>query len=210
MADNVVEMSVPLAIMDFVPVALFFINCILVGINLKRVHLIGGIIFSIGGFISFVGGFFQAFWKLMILLIDEDISIFHAQFKFSLPLGFLFMLIAILVSWKKIQWKAVKSKLLSFPCIIFVVLTIICLIAMLLFLIILKSNKLKSIYIKESVNIVFQASISLCALLALRGRNTNYNPKNPKNPKTESEENIIKNTNKTDTEEVIIKNANMV
>jgi len=206
MADDKVEMTVPLAIMDFVPVALFFVNCILVGLNLKRVHLIGGIIFSIGGLISFIGGFCQAFWKLIILLIDKNIYILHAQFKFSLPSGFLFMLIAILISWKRIQWKAVKSKLLSFPCIIFVISTLICLIAMLVFLVILKSNKSKSIYIKETVNIIFQLSISLCALFALKRRNISYSSKNPK---TESEENIIKNTNRTDSE-VIIKNANLV
>jgi len=167
--DDLLDIPLPLAIFDFVPIIFFFITCTLVGLKLKKIYLTGSVLFLIGGFVTFVGGFLQAFWKLMINVKEKNISVLHSQFKFTMPFGLLLILFAIIISKNKINWKTVKSKLLSFPCIIFLIFAIIFVITLITFLFVMKSNEIKYIWIKESVNAALQASICLCALFGSIG-----------------------------------------
>ena len=168
--DDLLNIPLSLAIFDFVPVIFFLITCTLVGLQLKKTNLTRSIFFLIGGFVTFVGGFLQALWKLMINIKEKNISALHSQFKFTMPFGLLLMLFIIIISKNKINWKSVKSKLLSFPCIVFLILAIMFVTALMTLLFVMKSNEVKYIWIKESVNTALQASVCFCVLFSFIGK----------------------------------------
>jgi len=159
--------TLPLALMDFIPVIFFFITTILIAIELKKLHFIGGLLFYIGGILSFLGGFLQALWKLIIAFSQKNISIFHTLFKYFMSIGFLLIIDALIISRSNLSWKTIKSKLMCMPCLLFIIIIVICITLMTTFIFTLDSSKIKTHWIEEGVNIIFQGCVCTCVYYAI-------------------------------------------
>ncbi|KAG4088503.1 hypothetical protein H8356DRAFT_1315277 [Neocallimastix lanati (nom. inval.)] len=168
MNETLPDVSLMLSIVDTIPVIFFFFTTILIAKKLIKVHIFGSILFYFGSIISFIGGILQVIWKLVIAIQSKNIKIFHTQFKFSLSGGFIIMILSIIISHSKINWKATKIKLLKIPCIIFIIIIILCFISLLIFMFKLDSNKSSTNWIEECSNIIMQGSVFLCTLIATK------------------------------------------
>jgi len=167
MAKTLSGVTLPLALMDFIPVLFFFITTILIASELKKIHFIGGLLFYVGGIFSFIGGFLQALWKLIMVSSKKNISILHTLFKYFMPIGFLLIIDALIMSRSNLSWKILKSKLMSMPCLLFIIVIVICMTLMTTFIFTLDSSKIKTHWIEESVNIIFQGCVCICVYYAI-------------------------------------------
>jgi len=160
------DFSLSLALVDALPVIFFFLSSLSIAKELKKIHSLGGLLFNIGGILAYLGGFFQVLWKLIIALFNKDIYIFHSQIKYLLPLGFIFIIISLIVSHSTINWKKLITKLLSMPCLIFVVIIMFCNLLMISFLFTMNQLNTKSHWKEECVNVIFQGSFLICTHIA--------------------------------------------
>ena len=172
MAKTLSGVTYPLALMDFIPVICFFITTILTAGELKKVHFVGGMLFYVGGILSFFGGFLQALRKLIMASTKKNIILLHTLFKFFMFTGFFLIIDAVIISRSSIPWKLIQSKLMSMPCFLFLIIVVICMTLMTTFLFTLDSSKVKTHWIEESVNVIFQGCVCLCVFYAIQ---TNIN-----------------------------------
>ena len=156
---TVPDFPLSLAIIDIIPVAFFFAATLIISLRLKSP------LFFTGAALTFLAGSCQVIWKSLIALNGTNIWPLHAQMKYVMPLGFLLMAIAVFLAHKTIGWKFILQSLISFPQLTFVILAVICCISMIILSFALGIKDIKSQWIEEGVNILFQGSVFALVLL---------------------------------------------
>ena len=114
--------TLSLALVDALPVLLFCAAAIALGCKLNSA------LFLVGAFLAFLGGAGKVAWKLVIALAGRNIPWLGRQMRFTMPLGFLIMLLAMVV-----QGPAAAAVLVGFtrtPALVFVLLWFACMCAM--------------------------------------------------------------------------------
>lgn len=92
--DSVPEgFSVPLALVDAIPVAVFAIAFIVLGKKAKASFLI-----PLGGLIAFIGGAIKVAWKIIVAVKKKNIWWMFVQMRYTMPLGFVLILIGCIIS----------------------------------------------------------------------------------------------------------------
>jgi len=89
------------------------------------VHYLGGVLFLIGGIIAFIGGALQVLWKIIIALHQKSVAFLHSQMKYSMSVGFLIIISALIIARSSIDWLAIKTTLIHIPCVILIIIIII-------------------------------------------------------------------------------------
>ena len=90
-------MSVPMAIVDFIPVALFFVSTIILMRDLYHMMSKGAFALMAGGFIVvFMAGVFKATWKLLYALNVCDFAALNSAFFPMQSTGFVLAAIGLL------------------------------------------------------------------------------------------------------------------
>ena len=80
------KFTVPLALMDALPVLFFGAAAILLGWKLKSA------LFFVGAVVCLLAGTGKVLWKLILALRNRDIGILGAQLRFLMPVGFALMI----------------------------------------------------------------------------------------------------------------------
>lgn len=90
-------MTVPMALMDFVPVLLFGAAWVILYRDLKnKLDLCSGVLLPLGAIAAFLAGFFKAVWKLQSALGAEPVALFNRAFFPTQSIGFMLMAMGML------------------------------------------------------------------------------------------------------------------
>ncbi len=90
-------MTVPMALMDFVPVLLFGAAWVILYRDLKnKLNLCSGILLPLGAALVFLAGLLKAVWKLQSALGAAPVELFNKGFFPTQSVGFLLMAVGML------------------------------------------------------------------------------------------------------------------
>lgn len=90
-------MTVPMALMDFVPVLLFGAAWVILYRDLKnKLNLCSGILLPLGAGLVFLAGFLKATWKLQKALCVPAVELFNKMMFPTQSVGFLLMAVGML------------------------------------------------------------------------------------------------------------------
>ena len=90
-------MTVPMALMDFVPVLLFGAAWVILYRDLKnKLDLCAGVLLPLGAAAVFLAGFFKALWKLQNALGVTPVELFNKAFFPSQSVGFVLLAVGML------------------------------------------------------------------------------------------------------------------
>lgn len=84
--------SMPLAIVDAVPVLLFLTNCILIGSAMRSA------LFLVGAVLCFAAGFFKVIWKVCLAASGNDHSWLNRAFLPVMMTGFVLLILGIVLA----------------------------------------------------------------------------------------------------------------
>ncbi len=152
--------TVALALADAIPVLFFGASMILVATKF------GSPVFIIGAVLSTLAGCCKVLWKLILGAKNKDVKWLNKSFVPLQSAGFLLMLVSFILGFKKIDWSAVGTKIVSMPSVLFFVLWIAMMCAMVWY----RKNRFKnddakSNWTAQIINSVAQASLFLAILL---------------------------------------------
>ena len=107
-------MTVPMALMDFLPVLLFGAAWVILYRDLKnKLDLCAGVLLPLGAALVFLAGFCKAVWKLQTALGANAIDLFNKAFFPTESLGFVLMGVGML-AFMYGKRKAVRSLTMVF------------------------------------------------------------------------------------------------
>ena len=90
-------MTVPMALMDFVPVLLFGAGWVILYQDLKnKLNLCSGILLPLGAGLVFLAGFLKATWKMQKALCVPAVELFNKMMFPTQSVGFLLMAVGML------------------------------------------------------------------------------------------------------------------
>ena len=105
--------SVPMALVDLIPVVFFGLSAIKVG------SLFHSALFMAGAVICLLSGVVKVGWKLIAAVSQRNIWPMFVQMRVLMPVGFLAMLTALVVDRAGLNGKAMLAGLTGFPACIF-------------------------------------------------------------------------------------------
>jgi hypothetical protein len=149
--------TVGMALMDFIPTALFFVGGILA---FKQIY---SPIFFSGIVITTLAGLFKASWKLIFSLSHRDIQILTKLFHILMPCGFILILLSI--PFTPNTWNTLLKEIITMPSLIFVILGCIGMAMMILFAVKLDGKKARSNWIEQSTNAIAQSFFVIALML---------------------------------------------
>ncbi len=115
--ENMSEKKVPenfnmaLVIVDSIPVITFAVSMIVIAGRFSQP------LFYVGALLSTLAGLGKVLWKLIIVVKKKNIYFFYKQFHYSMPLGFLLMVLAVIIAHNSIDFASVWQAVSSFPAV---------------------------------------------------------------------------------------------
>ena len=152
--DTVPEnFTLPLAVVDFLPVFFFGGSTILVGLLFKN------ILFILGAALCFWAGAAKVLWKIIVVIKKKNIWFLFMQMRIVMPAGFALFLLAVILNRNSISLSAVFSAVLSFPSVIFFAVGLLGMVLMGVFAAKLDSADVRSNWIEQLTNTLAQAAV---------------------------------------------------
>lgn len=105
--------TVALALVDAIPVLSFGISMVIIAGRFDSS------MFRIGAFLTVLAGCCKVTWKLILGIWNKNIKWMNKPFLPLMGVGFGFILVSLIVSWKKISWSGVLAAVTGFPSIVF-------------------------------------------------------------------------------------------
>ena len=149
--------TLSLALVDALPVLFFGISCILIGLLYKSP------LFIIGACFAFLGGLGKVLWKIFLATSKKDILFLNKQFRYTMSLGFLLILLSLIVGFKTINFGNLWHCVISWPSVIFFLLGLSGMVTMGVLAKKLDSTQAKNNWIEQCVN----AFAQLCIMLGI-------------------------------------------
>lgn len=153
--------TLALALVDAVPVLLFGVSAILIGLLFKSP------LFIIGAALTFLGGAGKVTWKLLLAVSKKDVKLLNKQFRYVMIGGFALMLLSVILGWKRISFAAIAAAVTGLPSVIFFVLWICGMITMGVLGKKLDSSVARNNWIEQCVNGCAQLCLTLGLLFLL-------------------------------------------
>lgn len=145
--------TLPLAVVDALPVLFFGGSVILIGLLFKN------ILFILGAVLCFWAGAAKVLWKIIVVLKKKNIWFLFMQMRIVMPLGFVLMLLAVILYRNSISLPAVFAAVLSFPSVIFFAVGLLGMALMGVFAAKLDSADVRSNWIEQLTNTFAQAAV---------------------------------------------------
>ena len=149
--------TLSLAIVDAIPVLLFAVAIVILGIKANFSPLI-----MLGGFIIFLAGAIKVLWKVIVATKQKNVFWMYKQMGPAMGVGFLLLIIGCIVSRAALKAAFAGIGVVS---IVFFVLWFVCMCLMGVFASKLDSSDPKSNWIEQCTNGV--GELCLCLALAL-------------------------------------------
>lgn len=153
--------TLPLVLVDTIPVIFFTVNMILLG------QMFESPLFILGSLLCFLGGAGKVLWKLIVVLKKKNIWFLFVQLRILMPVGFLMILLSLVMGRAHLSVPAFVSGFLSMPSFIFFLLGIFGMILMIIFAKKLDSSDVKSNWIEQFTNGLSQICIFIGLLFLL-------------------------------------------
>ncbi len=151
--------TVPMAIMDMIPVIFFGLSAVRVG------SLLHSNMFMLGAWICLLAGGVKVLWKLIAALWKKNIWPMFVQMRIFMPLGFLLLVLALFINGGKLSLSAILAGFFSFPAFIFFCIGILGMILMIFFAFFMDSSNPKVNWLEQGVNGLAQICIFVGLLL---------------------------------------------
>ncbi len=151
--------TVPLSIVDSIPVIFFGINSIIIGIA------VNSLLFIIGAVLCFLGGFFKVLWKFIVAIKRNNIWWMFLQMRILMPIGFVLMVIACFL--KENMLSLVVSGFLSVPSVVFFAIGILGMVLMGVCAFKLDNGNVKNNWIEQLINSFSQIAIFIGLIFLL-------------------------------------------
>jgi len=153
--------TLPLVMVDAIPVIFFAINMILIGMLFKST------LFIVGSVLCFYAGFAKVIWKLIVVLKKKNIWFLFIQMRIVMPIGFLLIILAVILKRSAINMAAIMAAVLSLPACIFILMGILGMVLMMVFAFRLDSSDLKSNWIEQLTNGISQTAFCIAILIIM-------------------------------------------
>lgn len=147
--------TVALALVDALPVLFFGGSMALIAARF------GSPLFAVGAALCIVAGLCKVLWKLLLGLKKGDFQFLTKPFVPCMAGGFLLMVAAVVINWKRISFAAVWADISSLPSAIFFVLGLMAMAAMIVLAKKLDQKSAKANWCEQIVNSIAQGSILL-------------------------------------------------
>ena len=145
--DTVPEgFSVPMALVDLVPVVFFGLSAVRVG------GFFHSSLFTFGAAVCLVSGVVKVLWKLIAAATRKNIWPMFVQMRILMPAGFALMIAALLAGRKALSAAAILSGLTGFPACIFFALGALGMVFMTVCAFRMDSSDPKTNWLEQAVN----------------------------------------------------------
>lgn len=152
------KFTIGLALVDAIPVLIFGGTVVIISTAIQSP------VFLIGGLFSIFAGLGKVIWKIILAVKEKDSVFWRKQFKVTMPLGFLLMIVGIVIKKSVINWANLLNSLISFPAILFLILALCSMIAMITMAKKLDQNNAKHNWIEQGTNILMQVFVLLAVI----------------------------------------------
>lgn len=153
--------TLALALVDALPVLFFGTSCILIGLLFRSG------LFIVGAALTFLGGLGKVLWKVFLGTVKRDVAFLNKQFRYTMGLGFLLILLSLVLGFRRISLSAILAAVTGIPQLIFFICGICGMITMGILASKLDSSKAKSNWIEQCVNTFAQGCILIGILCIL-------------------------------------------
>ena len=159
--DTVPEgFSVPMALVDLVPVVFFGLSAVKAG------SLFHSGLFVAGAVVCLLSGVVKVGWKLIAAVSQRNIWPMFVQMRVLMPAGFLMLLVALVVDRAELNGEAMLAKLSGFPACLFFLAGALGMILMLVFAFRVDSSDPKVNWMEQAVNSLAQICFFIGLMLA--------------------------------------------
>lgn len=159
--DTVPEgFSVPMALVDLVPVVFFGLSAVKAG------SLFHSTLFMVGAAVCLLSGIVKVGWKLIAAVSQRNIWPMFVQMRVLMPVGFLTMFTALVVDRAGLNGQAMLAKLSDFPACLFFLAGALGMILMLVFAFRMDSSDPKVNWMEQTVNSLAQICFFIGLMLA--------------------------------------------
>lgn len=158
--DTVPEgFTIPLAVVDAIPVLLFCTSMIVIGSRFQS------LLFILGAAMMFFAGAAKVLWKVIVVLKKKNIWWMFLQMRILMPIGMLCMIVSLIINGNRINAAALWSSLTIMPSAACFLVCLLGMILMGIFAFKLDSSDVKSNWIEQLTNSVAQAALLLGIIL---------------------------------------------
>lgn len=150
-----------LALVDCVPVALFAIAGIVLGLAADSPLFVAGMA------LATIAGAGKVAWKLLIVLAHRDVPLLARQFRITMPAGFALLVCGLAFDMRAMTFGQLVMALTSMPAVVFLVAGIALLVVMGVLGARGSRDSARDNWHEELVNSAAQACILACVLIAV-------------------------------------------
>lgn len=161
MSNKYENFTLSLALFDAIPVIFFSISMLMIAIHFNS------ILFIIGAILCVLAGLLKVLWKIILAGKQKNIAILNKQMRFTMPVGFLFLIIGIIVSKNDEWFSSFCSSIISLPSLIFLIIALAGFLLMGVFAVKLDGTKAKSNWIEQITNAVLQFFLLVAVCMAI-------------------------------------------
>lgn len=151
--------TLSMAFMDTLPVIFFSLSAAVLALRFRS------ILFLAGAVLVILAGALKASWKFVLACAGRDISFLSRQMRYTMPAGFLLMILSLITDSGKWTPHAVLRHVVSFPSWAFFILAAVGIGFMVWFARTLNDRDARSNWIEQGVNTLAQLFIFLGILL---------------------------------------------
>ena len=151
--------TLPLAIVDLIPVVEFCASAIVLASRFESV------LFGAGALCCALAGCMKVLWKLILAIGKKDVAGLNSQFRYLMAGGWLFMIIAVIANLGSLHLGAILLRALQFPAVLFFALGIAGMVAMGVMGARLDRRVARNNWIEEITNALAQGMILVGLLL---------------------------------------------
>ena len=149
--DTVPEgFSVPLALVDMLPVVFFGLSAIRLG------GLFDSGIFVAGALICLISGVVKVLWKLIAAVSKKNIWWMFVQMRILMPVGFMALIAALIVDRANLDGAAVIAGLFGFPSCVFFAVGVVGMVMMFVFALRMDSSDPRVNWMEQITNSIAQ------------------------------------------------------
>ncbi len=155
--ENNSQFTPLLALVDVIPVLLFGIAAIMLGV---KVH---NAIFFIGALLCFLAGFGKVLWKILIAVAGRDVEFLGTQLRYVMPAGFLLMIIGVFTADRSAVISLISGAL-KMPSLLFFIIAVAALTGMVICARKFDRHDVRGNWIEQGINIIAQGCVLLGVL----------------------------------------------
>lgn len=156
------KFTLPLALVDLVPVIAFGAAIIIVALNF------GSPLFLLGAILSLLAGMCKVLWKLILSTKDKDITWLNRGFIPMQCLGWAIMLLSIVLNIRMLDFPEIFAVIIGMPQLVFYIIWLLFLSAMVLYKRkYFKQYSARSNWIAEIINSLGQSCFLIAVIISI-------------------------------------------